>query len=1203
MMKRFSLKACIMVLLIALCIAGLSISSFAKIYEDGYEMTGGGYAVTGQIPGVGYSAQLYDATNGLPTSEANCILAARDGYIWIGGYSGIIRFDGNEFERITSIEGLTSGRAIFEDRQGRIWVATNDNGLVVVDRNGNRHYTKGDGLPSSSIRAFAQDSNGTIFVGTSSGMAWIGQDMNVYPVNDDRVNRERIVNLVSDVDGNVYGLTKSGSVFSVTEGGITGYYTSGDLGIAKVNCIIADPELPGVLYYGTSVNSVYHGAFGDGASNLTRINTGEADNINCMYYGCGRLWIGTGNTAGYINEDGVFVELENIPVSDSFEMITSDYQGNLWFASSRYGVMKITSNNFLNYTRVAGLEDMVVNATCIDDGNLYVGTDNGLYIINRNGELIDDNMTGHLEGTRIRDIERDSEGNLWFSTFTNGMGLVCLTRDGEIIDLTTTNGMPNNEVRSTSEMRDGSILAATNDGIAVIRDFEVVRTYGHSAGIDNTVVLTVCEGENGSILAGTDGGGLYVIEEDGVRQLGSVDGLTSEVIMRIRRDDTRNLYWIVTSNSIEYMKAGTITDVTTFPYNNNFEIIPDNHNNLWVLSSQGVYVVNASDTVNDIIEDYRLYDVFNGLTSVPVSHCHSCLDEDGNLYIAGQSGVSKVNIDNYYIGSAQVMTGVRGIYWNDEQILPDENGTYIIPEGNGRIQIIPSVLDYTLSNPTVRVFLEGTHDDGIRTSQSKLTSLEYTNLAYGNYVLHIQILDKSTGAVINESTYNISKTPKFFELMSVRIMIAVLIIAAAGIIVWRVMTSTIVRRQYIELQQARDEAQKANAAKSGFLANMSHEIRTPLNTIVGMDEMILREQLNEDDPKQFQNTVKRHARDIKHASESLLTLVNDLLDISRIESGEMSLNEFEYSPEELLRQSFAMTRSRAEEKRLYFEIDVDPTLPVKLYGDGNKIKQIINNLLVNAVDYTEGGGVKLVIRVLSKTDASVNLRICVQDTGIGIKEEDIKKIFNSFEHFDEENTASIKGSGLGLDISYEYARLMNGKLECNSIFGEGTEFILSVSQKIADSAQIGKFREETDERYDKAYVPRFIAPDADILVVEDTDADMRIIKELLKPTKIFVTGARNGEEAISKLQDGNFNMVLLDQQMPGLNGEQTLEIIRKTHKDLPVFAMITNSSQGGEEYFKSKGFNGFLIKPVEPEQLELVIMNNLPEQMMIKPRD
>ena len=1205
-MKRFGIKACIITVLLALVIAGSSITSLAWKNEgvnDVDTQSGGGFAVTGQLPGVGYTASLYDASNGLPTSEANCVLAASDGFIWIGGYSGIIRYDGTGFERITDVEGLTSGRDIFEDRMGRIWVATNDNGVVVMDGNEHTHITKADGLPSASIRTFIEDHEGNIFVGTTNGICYIDNNMVVHNIDDSRVNTERITFLVTDSTGTVYGLGKNGELFTVGLSGITGFYTSDELGFSKITCMIADPENPGMLYLGTSGAAVYHGRFGQTAAEMERISTGAASNIAALYYGCNRLWVASGNIAGYINENRNFIPLQNVPIDESFEMITSDYQGNMWFASSRYGVMKITSNSFLNYTDAAGLQDEVVNATWRLNGNLYVGTDNGLRIIDENMRTDTNDLTLQLSGTRIRDIRGDSQGNLWISTFTRGAGLVCYRADGQIISFTESRGMPSNEVRCVCEMSNGTIAAATNNGIAIIEGNQVVRTIGIEDGLDNAVILTVCEGDNGSIIAGTDGDGLYIIDGTSVRHLSTVDGLTSDVIMRVTRDSDRGLYWIVTSNSIEYMREGIITNVNTFPYNNNFEIVPDSRGNLWVLSSQGVYVVNAEDVVNNNVTDYRLYDVANGLTSVPVSHCHSFLDEDGSLYIAGQTGVSRVNIDNYYDATTEVMTGIRGIYWNDEPIMPDESGVYVIPEGTGRVQIRPSVLDYTLSNPTVRVYLEGADDDGLTTTQSRLDALEYTNLKYGDYILHIQILDKATGTVLSDSTYKITKTPQFFELLSVRIIMAVLVVAIAGTFVWRLMTNTVVRRQYIELQQARDEAQKANAAKSGFLANMSHEIRTPINTIVGMDEMILREQLGED-PKQYAGSVKKYAKDIKIASETLLALVNDLLDISKIETGRMELNEQEYSPEKLLRELIAVIRPRAEEKRLSFEVEMDERFPVKLYGDGSKINQIILNLLINAVDFTDEGGVKLMVHVIEKTDMNVTFSMAVRDTGVGIKEEDLEKIFQSFEHFDEESTSEIKGIGLGLDIASHFAQLMRGKLNVESTYGEGTEFTLTVTQKIADENEIGTFSEEepTDE-YEGEYVPHFIAPDADILIAEDNEADLRIMKELLKPTKIFVTGAKNGEDCVDKLRTGNYNMVFVDQQMPGLSGEQTLELIRETHPDIPVYALITDSTQGGEEYFKSKGFDGFLVKPVAPDVLEHTIMKHLPDKMMLKPRD
>ena len=1205
MMKRLRLKACITLIITALCISGLSLGVFARGTEENQESAagvGGGYAVTGQIPGVGYSAELYDATNGLPTSEANCVLAASNGYIWIGGYSGIIRYDGLAFERVTSVEGLTSGRGMFEDRIGRIWVATNDNGVVVMHGAENMHFTKVDGLPSSSIRTFAEDDDGIIYIGTTMGICWIDSDLVIHNIDDDRVSSEIIINLVSDTAGNVYGLTKNGGVFRVSTEGIEEYYDSGNLGIPKISCIIADPEQPEVLYYGTILNSIYHGQFGMGTQNLERINTGDVEDINCMYYGCGRLWLAAGHVAGFIDEDGEFVALENVPIDDSFEMITSDYQGNMWFASSRFGVMKIMTNNFLNYSSVAGIPDQVVNATCLDDGLLYMGTDDGLYIIDtEDTTVVENEITEYLAGQRIRDIFLDSSENIWFSTFTSDMGLVCLKPNGDIISLTTSNGMPHNRVRCCTELPDGSIAAATNDGIAIIENYTVTDVCNDADGLENTVILTVCADTDGTIYAGTDGDGIYVIRDGMVNHLSSSNGLTSDVVMRIRRDDDRGLFWVVTSNSIEYMINGVLTNVESFPYNNNFEVVPDNRNNLWVLSSQGIYVTSAEDVINDDVHDYRLYDMANGLTSVPVSHCHSCLDENGNLYVAGISGVSRVNIDNYYDSSAAVLTGIRNIYFNDIPVMPDSDGNYIIPEGEGRIQIIPSVLDYSLSNPTVHVYLEGTNDPGMTTVQSRLDSLEYTNLHYGNYVLHIQILDKSTNEVLSDETFNITKTPRFFELLSVRIILLILALALAGVIVWRVMTGTIVKRQYIELQQARDEAQKANAAKSGFLANMSHEIRTPINTIIGMDELILRE--DTEGNEQYAGNVKKYATDIKTASISLLALINDLLDITKIETGRMTLDEVEYSPAQMMRELIVMTRSRAEEKRLQFIVDVDENLPIRLYGDGVKIKQILLNLLINAVDFTEAGSVKLKVAVLEKTDASVLLRLSVKDTGIGIKKEDISKIFSAYEHFDEVNIGEIKGSGLGLDIAKHFAGLMDGSIECESVVGEGSEFILTVRQKIADTTEIGKFSEDGADEHKTKYVPSFIAPDADILLIDDNASDVHIMKELLKPTKILITVSKSCEDALSKLKDGGYNIVFLDDLMPGIEGTEAVAKIRESFPEIPLYSLTTNTAVERDEYFKSMGYNGYLVKPVDPEMLEQTIMNHLPEQMMLKPRE
>jgi ligand-binding sensor domain-containing protein len=228
---------------------------------SGNNLTGGGYAASGQSSSVSYWAEIYDATNGLPSSDANFILGASDGYIWIGGYSGIIRYDGSTFERLDTSDGLTSGRALFEDSKGRIWVGTNDNGVVVIDGNTRTHLTYKDELPSSSIRSFAEDSNGNIYIGSTAGVCYVDADMKVNLIHDRRIFKERILRLENDVRGRIYGLTNKGVVFAIDDRHVTRVYGSDELGMDKITTILADPYENGKVYFGTESSKVYYGDF------------------------------------------------------------------------------------------------------------------------------------------------------------------------------------------------------------------------------------------------------------------------------------------------------------------------------------------------------------------------------------------------------------------------------------------------------------------------------------------------------------------------------------------------------------------------------------------------------------------------------------------------------------------------------------------------------------------------------------------------------------------------------------------------------------------------------------------------------------------------------------------------------------------------------------------------------------------------------
>lgn len=385
------------------------------------------------------------------------------------------------------------------------------------------------------------------------------------------------------------------------------------------------------------------------------------------------------------------------------------------------------------------------------------------------------------------------------------------------------------------------------------------------------------------------------------------------------------------------------------------------------------------------------------------------------------------------------------------------------------------------------------------------------------------------------------------------------------------------------LKLEKDAADQANKAKSNFLANMSHEIRTPMNAIIGMDEMILR------DAKDAK--IKRYARDIQSAGKTLLSIINDILDLSKIESGKMELNPVEYDFASVLNDIVNMTMNKAREKGLFYELEVAPDIPSVLIGDEIRIRQIILNLTNNAIKYTESGRIDIYISF--EHDES-RLVIRVSDTGMGIRREDMNKLFSSFQRLDETKNRNIEGTGLGLNITKQLIEMMGGTINVESEYGKGSVFTARIIQRVSDATPIGDYTERLNSVQNEIqeFKPALIAPDARILIVDDNDMNLEVITEMMRDTRIRITTACSGKECLEILRRENFDIVLLDQMMPEMSGVQTLEEIKKEHlaDETPVIALTADAIVGARESYIREGFTDYLSKPVLYSELEGVLL-------------
>ena len=420
-----------------------------------------------------------------------------------------------------------------------------------------------------------------------------------------------------------------------------------------------------------------------------------------------------------------------------------------------------------------------------------------------------------------------------------------------------------------------------------------------------------------------------------------------------------------------------------------------------------------------------------------------------------------------------------------------------------------------------------------------------------------------------------------------------------------------------QLTEAKAAAEHANTAKSEFLASMSHEIRTPINAVLGMNEMILRESLQARDQatkvqpelRGYLTNISNYAGNIDSAGKNLLAIINDILDFSKIESGKMEITEADYKFSSVLNDISNVISFRAKDKGLDFKIEMDKDLPDGLFGDELRIRQIMTNLLGNAVKYTKKGSVLLYVGkeagdVIENGD-TIHLVVSVKDTGIGIKQEDINKLFQKFERVDLQQNSTVEGSGLGLAITKNLLELMHGTIKVESVYGEGSTFTAIIPQRVVSTEPVGDFKMKFEKSVQEAevYHESFRAPNAHILIVDDTRMNLTVAVGLLKKTQMDIDTAASGLEAIGLAKTIKYDLILMDQRMPGMDGTETMKNIKAleggVNKETPFICLTADAVSGARTHYLAEGFTDYLTKPIDSKALERTLMKYLPEDKLI----